>query len=66
MFSRKRTIALNVEARYTLKIGHDRYNNLIIKELSVKADNVQELIETTKEALQEFNEMKTEMMMEVK
>lgn len=62
MFLKRRTIALNAEARFTLKIGHDRYNNLIIKELSVKANNVEELIEKTKEALQEFNEMKVQMM----
>jgi hypothetical protein len=54
---------MNSESKFTLKVGHDRYNNLIIKELSVKADSVDELIEKTKAALEEFNAMKTEQML---
>ena len=60
MFFRNKTIALNDEAKFTLKIGHDRNGILIIKELSVKANNVDELIEKTKETLEEFNRMKLE------
>ena len=60
MFFRNKTIALNDEAKFTLKIGHDRNGILIIKELSVKANNVDELIEKTKETLKEFNRMKLE------
>ena len=58
MFFRNKIIALNDEAKFTLKIGHDRNGILIIKELSVKANNVDELIEKTKAALSEFNQMK--------
>lgn len=58
MFFRNKIVALNDESKFTLKIGHDRNGILIIKELSVKANNVDELIEKTKEALSEFNQMK--------
>ena len=58
MFFRNKIVALNDESKFTLKTGHDRNGILIIKELSVKANNVDELIEKTKEALSEFNQMK--------
>tara|TARA_R100001244_G_scaffold41890_1_gene37833 strand:+ start:254 stop:454 length:201 start_codon:yes stop_codon:yes gene_type:complete len=62
MFGRKKEIvALNVEPTVTLKIGHDRNSNLIIKELSVKGDSVDEVINRTREMLDEFNEMKLDM-----
>tara|TARA_R110000824_G_scaffold312208_1_gene499298 strand:- start:225 stop:425 length:201 start_codon:yes stop_codon:yes gene_type:complete len=62
MFGRKKEIvALNVEPKVTLKIGHDRNSNLIIKELSVKGDSVDEVINRTREMLDEFNEMKLDM-----
>jgi hypothetical protein len=63
MFFGRKQIMMNSESKFTLKVGHDRYNNLIIKELSVKADSVDELIEKTKAALEEFNAMKTEQML---
>jgi len=37
--------------------------NLIIKELSVKADNVDDLILQVKDALEQFNAMKVEQML---
>jgi hypothetical protein len=46
------------EKKYSLKVGHDRYGSLIIKELSIKSDTLQELMELTQEALEEFDEMK--------
>jgi hypothetical protein len=58
MFFGKKHITMNSESKFTLKVGHDRNGILIIKELSVKADNVDELIEKTQEALAEFNQMK--------
>jgi hypothetical protein len=41
-----------------LKVGHDRYGTLIVKELSIKSDTLEELMELTQEALEEFDEMK--------
>tara|TARA_R110002020_G_scaffold261324_3_gene475654 strand:+ start:491 stop:688 length:198 start_codon:yes stop_codon:yes gene_type:complete len=63
MFFRNRQVMMNSESKFTLKVGHDRYNNLIIKELSVKANSVDELIEKTKAALEEFNALKAEQML---
>lgn len=63
MFGRKKEIvAINQEAKVTLKIGHDRYNNLIIKELSVKGDTIEEVISRTREMLDEFNTLKMDSM----
>tara|TARA_R110000824_G_scaffold66807_1_gene173118 strand:- start:377 stop:592 length:216 start_codon:yes stop_codon:yes gene_type:complete len=63
MFGRKKEIvAINHEAKVTLKIGHDRYNNLIIKELSVKGDTIEEVISRTREMLDEFNTLKMDSM----
>ncbi len=62
MFSRKKEIvALNNEASVTLKVGHDRNGTLIIKELSVKGETVEEVIERTREMLAEFNMMGIDM-----
>tara|TARA_R100001163_G_scaffold25729_1_gene21060 strand:+ start:572 stop:769 length:198 start_codon:yes stop_codon:yes gene_type:complete len=62
MFSRKKEIvALNNEARVTLKVGHDRNGTLIIKELSVRGDTIDEVIDRTREMLAEFNMMTIDM-----
>ena len=61
MFFRNKQVVMNSESKFTLKVGHDRNGILIIKELSVKADSVDELIEKTQEALAEFNQMKFDM-----
>jgi len=62
MFSRKKEIvAINTEAKVTLKTGHDRNGTLIIKELSVKGDTIEEVIERTREMLSEFNMMTIDM-----
>ena len=61
MFFRNKHITMNSESKFTLKVGPDRNGILIIKELSVKADSVDELIEKTQEALAEFNQMKFDM-----
>ena len=45
----------------SLKVGHDRYNNLIIKELRVSGDSIDEVISQLKETLNEFNSLKGEM-----
>ena len=47
----------------TLKVGHDRYNNLIIKELRVSGDSIDEVISQLKESLNEFNQLKGEMVL---
>jgi len=62
MFGRKKEIvAINTDAKVTLKVGHDRNNNLIIKELSVKGDTIDEVITRTREMLDEFNTLKLDM-----
>jgi hypothetical protein len=60
MFGRK-TIAIGNEPKMSLKVGHDRYNNLIIKELRVSGDSIDEVISQLKETLNEFNSLKGEM-----
>ena len=61
MFFRNKQVVMNSESKFTLKVGHDRNGILIIKELSVKADSVNELIAKTESALVEFNLMKLDM-----
>ena len=61
MFFRNKQVVMNSESKFTLKVGHDRNGILIIKELSVKVDSVDELIEKTQSALAEFNQMKFDM-----
>ena len=61
MFFRNKLVVMNSESKFTLKVGHDRNGILIIKELSVKADSVDELIEKTQRALAEYNQMKFDM-----
>ena len=61
---RKRTkeiMAIAQESKVSLKIGHDRNMNLIIKELSVKGDSIDEVIDRTREMLDEFNTLKMDM-----
>tara|TARA_B100000214_G_scaffold339676_1_gene285623 strand:+ start:7871 stop:8131 length:261 start_codon:yes stop_codon:yes gene_type:complete len=62
MFGRK-TIAIGNEPKMTLKVGHDRYNNLIIKELRVSGDSIDEVISQLKQSLEEFNQMKGEILL---
>ena len=57
MFRRK---VLNDEPKYVLKVGHDRYNKLIIKELKVSGDNLEEVIEQVKEGISQFTQMTVE------
>jgi len=62
VFSRKKEIvAINSESKVTLKVGHDRNGTLIIKELSVKGDTIDEVIDKTREMLSEFNMMAIDM-----
>ena len=56
----------NETSSHKLTVGHDRYCNLIIKELTIRSDDVDELMVLTQKTLQEFNEMKVTMMLEVK
>ena len=61
---RKRTkeiMAIAQESKVTLKIGHDTNMNLIIKELSVKGDSIDVVIDRTREMLDEFNTLKMDM-----
>ena len=60
MFGRK-TVAIGNEPKMSLKVGHDIYNNLIIKELRVSGDSIDEVISQLKETLNEFNSLKGEM-----
>tara|TARA_R110000824_G_scaffold363530_1_gene551522 strand:- start:810 stop:1004 length:195 start_codon:yes stop_codon:yes gene_type:complete len=62
MFGRK-TIAIGNDPKFSLKVGHDRYNNLIIKELRVSGDNLDDVISQMQEALEKFNEMKGEVIL---
>lgn len=62
MFSRKKEIvAISKEAKVTLKVGHDRNGTLIIKELAVRGDTIDEVIDRTREMLSEFNMMTIDM-----
>jgi hypothetical protein len=58
LFSKKPT--------YSLKVGHDRYGNLIIKELGVKGNNLDEVMAGLTSALEQFNEMKGQQIIEGK
>ena len=44
-----------VEPKFSIEVGHDRYQNLIIKKLRISGDNVDELFELLQQALGEFN-----------
>jgi hypothetical protein len=48
------------EKPYTIEVGHDRYQNLIIKKLRVSGDNLDEVIIQLKEALAQFEVLKNE------
>ena len=48
------------EKPYTIEIGHDRYQNLIIKKLRVSGDDLEEVITQLKEALAQFEVLKSE------
>jgi len=63
MFGRK-TVAIGNDPKYSLKVGHDRYGNLIIKELKVTGDNLDEVISQLKVALEQFSQLKGEMAIE--
>ena len=66
MFRRKKEItAIRNEAAYTIKVGHDRYGNLIIKELRVSGDNLDEVINQMQDALRQFDRVKVEQVMEI-
>ena len=57
LFSRKNSIeeAVSQEDRFVVKVGHNRNNELIIKELKVAGDNLDEVIAMLSEALQELS-----------
>ena len=44
-----------IEPKYCIEVGHDRYQNLIIKKLRISGDDVDELFELLQQALGEFN-----------
>ena len=48
------------EKPYTIEVGHDRYQNLIIKKLRVSGDDLEEVISQLKAALAQFEVMKNE------
>jgi len=49
------------EKPYTIEVGHDRYQNLIIKKLRVSGDDLEEVITQLKVALAQFEVLKNEM-----
>ena len=49
------------EKPYTIEVGHDRYQNLIIKKLRVSGDDLEEVISQLKVALAQFEVLKNEM-----
>tara|TARA_R100001244_G_scaffold114409_1_gene84775 strand:+ start:115 stop:291 length:177 start_codon:yes stop_codon:yes gene_type:complete len=49
------------EKPYTIEVGHDRYQNLIIKKLRVSGDDLDEVITQLKVALAQFEVLKNEM-----
>ena len=57
MFRRK---VLNSEPKFVLKVGHDRYGNLIIKELKVSGDNLEEVIAQVQEGISQFTQIAVE------
>tara|TARA_R110000751_G_scaffold44887_1_gene102346 strand:- start:249 stop:422 length:174 start_codon:yes stop_codon:yes gene_type:complete len=48
------------EKPYTIEVGHDRYQNLIIKKLRVSGDDLDEVITQLKAALAQFEVLKNE------
>ncbi len=48
------------EKPYTIEVGHDRYQNLIIKKLRVSGDDLEEVITQLKEALAQLEVLKNE------
>jgi hypothetical protein len=55
-----RKVAINSEAKYTLKVGHDRNGRLIIKELRVSGDNLEDVIAQVKLGIEQFEQMQVE------
>jgi hypothetical protein len=43
-----------VEPKYTIEVGHDRYQNLIIKKLRVSGDDLESVITQLQQALNDF------------
>ena len=43
-----------VEPKYTIEVGHDRYQNLIIKKLRVSGDDLDEVYVQLQQALSDF------------
>jgi len=43
-----------LEPKYTIEVGHDRYQNLIIKRLKVSGDDLEEVYIQLQQALSDF------------
>jgi len=43
-----------VEPKYTVEVGHDRYQNLIIKRLKVSGDDLEAVYAQLQQALSDF------------
>ena len=61
MWGRKTTIAVNQDVKYSITVGHDRYGNLIIKDLKIRSDNLDEMYNKLIEALSNFESLKVDM-----
>jgi hypothetical protein len=53
------------EPTYKIKVGHDRYGILIIKELAVRGNDLDEVIEALRQALDDFKALRGEQKLEV-
>ena len=62
MFKRK---IIEKEPTYKIKVGHDRYGVLIIKELAVRGNDLDEVIEALRQALDDFKGIRGEQKLEV-
>ena len=47
-----------VEPKYTIEVGHDRYQNLIIKRLRVSGDDLEQVFIQLEQALADFKMIK--------
>ena len=53
------------EPTYKIKVGHDRYGILIIKELAVRGNDLDEVIDALRQALDDFKALRGEQKLEV-
>jgi hypothetical protein len=52
--TQKQEPVIVVEPKYTIEVGHDRYQNLIIKKLKVSGDDLEQVYAQLQQALSDF------------